>query len=56
VGFEVRVNVLTDDGEDVVAVLTRTHARSLGLEPGAHVWVTPATGARAVPAMLSGSW
>ena len=51
VGFEVRVNVLTDDGEDVLLVLTRTHARELGIEPGARVWVTPASGALTVPSM-----
>ncbi|HET6668171.1 MAG TPA: TOBE-like domain-containing protein [Intrasporangium sp.] len=51
VGFEVRATVLTDNGEEVVVVLTRTHARALGLEPGAHVWVTATTGATAVPAM-----
>ncbi|MBB3042840.1 sulfate ABC transporter ATP-binding protein [Nocardioides sp. LMS-CY] len=51
VGFEVRVNVLTDDGEDVLLVLTRTHARQLGIEPGVRVWVTPASGALTVPSM-----
>jgi sulfate/thiosulfate transport system ATP-binding protein len=51
VGFEVRVNVLTDDGEDVLVVLTRTQARQLGIEPGVRVWVTPASGATTVPAM-----
>ncbi|MDF1606093.1 TOBE-like domain-containing protein [Nocardioides sp. YIM 152315] len=51
VGFEVRVNVLTDDGEDVLVVLTRAHARQLGIEPGARVWVTPASGATTVPPM-----
>ncbi|GAA1135795.1 sulfate ABC transporter ATP-binding protein [Nocardioides aquiterrae] len=51
VGFEVRVTVLTDDGEVVNVVLTRTHARQLELEEGARVWVTPATGAMAVSAM-----
>ena len=34
VGFEVRATVLTDDGEEVTVVLTRTHARQLGLETG----------------------
>jgi sulfate transport system ATP-binding protein len=51
VGFEVRVNVLTDDGEDVLIVITRTHARQLGLEPGVRVWITPAAGATATPSM-----
>ena len=30
VGFEVRVTVLTDDGEEVTVTLTRTHARRSG--------------------------
>jgi sulfate transport system ATP-binding protein len=51
IGFEVRTSVTTDAGDDVVVVLTRTHARSLGLEPGARVWLTPAPGAITVPAM-----
>jgi sulfate transport system ATP-binding protein len=51
VGFEVRATVLTDDGEEVTVVLTRTHARQLGLETGARVWVTAASGATMVPSM-----
>jgi sulfate/thiosulfate transport system ATP-binding protein len=49
VGFEVRVNVLTDAGDDVLVVLTKSHARALGLEDGATVWVTPTPGS--VPSM-----
>ena len=44
---------LTDDGEVVTVVMTRTLARSLGLEEGVQVWLTPATGAITVPAMRS---
>ena len=51
IGFEVRVNVLTDDGQDVTVTLTRTHARALGLEEGQHVWLSPAGGAHMVPTM-----
>ena len=50
VGFEVRATVLTDSGE-VTVVMTRTHARSLGLEADVEVWLTPASGATTVPAM-----
>lgn len=53
VGFEVRVTVLTDDGEEVNVILTRTHARQLGVEEGVRVWVTPASGATVVPAMTA---
>ena len=53
VGFEVRVTALTDDGEVVTVVMTRTHARAIGLAEGMPVWLTPATGAITVPAMRS---
>jgi sulfate/thiosulfate transport system ATP-binding protein len=53
VGFEVRLTVATDDGSDVNVVLTRTHARSLELDEGAQVWLTPATGAITVPSMVA---
>jgi len=53
VGFEVRATVLTDDGDDVTVVLTRTHARQLGLESGDRVWVTPASGATVIPTMAA---
>ncbi len=53
VGFEVRLVVTTEDGDDVHVVLTRTHARSLELEQGVQVWLTPATGAITVPAMVA---
>ena len=51
VGFEVRLSVLTIDGQDVSVILTRTHARALGLEEGQTVWLTPASGANVVPRM-----
>jgi sulfate transport system ATP-binding protein len=51
IGFEVRVTVLTDDGEEVIVVLTRNHAHSLGIEQDIHVWVTPVVGATSVPRM-----
>ncbi len=44
VGFQVRVNVLTDGGEDVTVELTKSHATALGLHEGATVWVTPTPG------------
>ena len=54
IGFEVRLTVLTDDGEEVTVELTRTHARALDLEEGAVVWLAPAPGATtmAVPQPL----
>lgn len=53
IGFEVRLFVrpagAADEGADVVVTLTRTFARSLGLEVGRAVWLAPETGARVVP-------
>ena len=44
VGFEVRVSVLTDAGEEVAVQLTKSHANVLGLDEGQTVWVTPTAG------------
>jgi sulfate transport system ATP-binding protein len=52
IGFEVRATVLTDDGDEVSVVLTRTHARQLELAEGVRVWVTAASGATTVPPMV----
>jgi sulfate/thiosulfate transport system ATP-binding protein len=53
VGFEVRLVVGTEDGREVSVVTTRAHVRSLGLEEGQRIWVTPSSGAATVPAMKS---
>jgi sulfate transport system ATP-binding protein len=52
-GFEVRLTVLTIDGDEVSVVVTRTHARSFGLEEGSTVWLTPADGATVIPRMAA---
>ena len=44
VGFEVRINVLTDAGDDVLVLLTKAHAHALRLEEGMTVWITPTPG------------
>jgi sulfate transport system ATP-binding protein len=49
VGFEVRVSVLTDAGEEVSVQLTKSHANALGLEEGQTVWVSPTPGS--IPSM-----
>jgi sulfate/thiosulfate transport system ATP-binding protein len=49
VGFEVRVSVLTDAGEEVAVQLTKSHANVLELQEGQTVWVTPTPGS--IPAM-----
>jgi len=51
VGFEVRLTVLTVDGEEVQVQVTRAHARALALGEGATVWVTANPGAAMVPAL-----
>ena len=48
VGFEVRITVLTDDGEEVTVIVTRTQARQLDLEQDVRVWVTASPGATTV--------
>lgn len=53
IGFEVRLTVLTVDGEVVSVVVTRTHARAHRLEEGSTVWLTPADGATMVPRMAA---
>jgi sulfate transport system ATP-binding protein len=51
IGFEVRASVLTLDGDEVHVVMTRSHARAIGLVEGSTVWLTPAVGATVVPRM-----
>jgi sulfate transport system ATP-binding protein len=51
IGFEVRLTVLTEAEQEVTVVLTRTYARSLGLETGTTVWLTPTSGAITVPSL-----
>ena len=53
VGFEVRLHVLTVDGDEVSVVVTRAHARSQRLQEGSTVWLTPAAGATVVPRMAA---
>ena len=51
IGFEVRVTVLAESGEEVTVQMTRSHARSLGIREGDTVWVVAASGATVVPRM-----
>ena len=53
IGFEVRLTVLTIEGDEVSVVVTRTHARSYGVEEGSTVWLTPAVGATVIPRMAA---
>ena len=49
VGFEVRISVLSDAGEEVAVQLTKSHANAIGLEEGQTVWVSPYPGT--IPSM-----
>jgi sulfate/thiosulfate transport system ATP-binding protein len=59
VGFEVRLHVRPlesaaaagDDADEVTVVLTRSHARELGVDVGSRVWLAANRGATAVPQM-----
>ena len=56
VGFEVRLTVRplgepTNLADEVTVVLTRSHARELGLDVGSRVWLAANRGASAVPTM-----
>ena len=53
IGFEVRLTVLTVDGDEVSVVVTRAHARSLRVTDGSTVWLTPADGATVIPRMAA---
>jgi sulfate transport system ATP-binding protein len=49
VGFEVRVSVSTEAGEDVTVMLTRAEARGTGIDVGSTVWLAPHRGAQSMP-------
>jgi sulfate transport system ATP-binding protein len=51
VGFEVRLLVLTVDGEETQVAITRAEARACGVEVGSRVWLRPYRGATTVPAV-----
>lgn len=66
IGFEVRATVTVesngtgdpgepgDPGAEVTVTMTRTHARTVGLEQGATVFLSPTSGAMTVPVMAVG--
>jgi sulfate transport system ATP-binding protein len=49
VGFEVKITVLAENGQEVVVTMTRSHQRHLGVDEGSTVWLTVAQGAITVP-------
>jgi sulfate/thiosulfate transport system ATP-binding protein len=50
VGFEVRLYVTTEAGDPVTVVMTRTHARAMGITEGTKVWLRAAAGATTIVA------
>ncbi len=50
-GFEVRLLVGTEDGQEVTVVTTSAHSRALRLAEGTRIWFTPSSGAATGPAM-----
>ncbi len=52
VGFEVKLTVTTETGDEVTVTMTRSHMRHIGVEDGAKVWLTVANGATAVPVVM----
>lgn len=53
IGFEVRLTLVTDAGEQVSVVTTRGHARSLGLAEGARVRLAPVDDAQLAPRLTT---
>lgn len=53
IGFEVRATVTTEAGAEVTVTMTRTHARTVGLEQDAQVWLSPTPGATTVPVLAA---
>ncbi|MBE7325584.1 sulfate ABC transporter ATP-binding protein [Nocardioides sp. Y6] len=53
IGFEVKLTVLTLDGEAVQVQLTRPLAAALGVREGVTVWLSPVAGATVMPARPS---
>jgi sulfate/thiosulfate transport system ATP-binding protein len=49
VGFEVKLTVLTEVGEEVVVTMTRSHQKHIGVEEGSTVWLSVSKGAITVP-------
>ncbi|MBJ7359413.1 sulfate ABC transporter ATP-binding protein [Nocardioides sp.] len=45
VGFEVRLTVTTETGEEVIVTMTRSHLRQLGADEGTKVWLSISKGA-----------
>jgi sulfate transport system ATP-binding protein len=51
VGFEVRLTVRTEQDDEVSVVITRAESRSLELDTGTRVWLSPNRGVTPVSVM-----
>jgi sulfate transport system ATP-binding protein len=45
VGFEVRITVTTEAGDEVIVTMTRSHMRQIGVDEGTKVWLSVSQGA-----------
>ena len=45
VGFEVRITVTTETGDEVIVTMTRSHMRQIGVDEGSKVWLSVSKGA-----------
>jgi sulfate/thiosulfate transport system ATP-binding protein len=51
VGFEVKLTVTLEGGDEVVVTMTRSHQKHIGVEEGSKVWLTVSKGAITVPVL-----
>jgi len=51
VGFEVKLTVTTEAGDQVMVSMTRSHMKHIGVEEGSKVWLSVGKGAVTVPAV-----
>jgi hypothetical protein len=49
VGFEVKLTVSLEGGDDVVVSMTRSHQQHIGVEEGSRIWLAVSKGAITVP-------
>ena len=51
VGFEVKLTVSLETGDDVLVTMTRSHQKHIGVEEGSKVWLAVSKGAITVPSV-----
>ena len=48
-GFEAKLTVTLENGDEVVVTMTRSHQRHIGVDEGSKVWLGISKGAITVP-------